>query len=146
MSLYLSFTTAQSQLGENFSGMKDDEIYLLETLLSVHEGGQWVADLNLPRSFPYNNPYVCLPGLNNHDVKTDYISDDISCIDNRAELLEPPEATMGIVRACGDWQARLATCAVALALKWHVLLLLSNICWKCVGDAMREGNINILIA
>ena len=38
-SLHLSFTTAESPLGDNFSGMQDDELYLLETLLSIHEGG-----------------------------------------------------------------------------------------------------------
>ena len=50
-SLHLSFTTAESPLGDNFSGMQDDELYLLETLLSVHEGGDWVADLDILNSF-----------------------------------------------------------------------------------------------
>ena len=145
-SLHLSFTTAQSPIGENFTGMKDDEVYLLETLLSVHEGGQWVADLDLLKS--YSSPFqrICRPCQEHANLENDDIFRDISCIDNWAELLEAPDETaMGIVRACGDWQARLATFAVAVAMEWHVMVLPSTICWDCVRKSLRKGP-NILIA
>ena len=104
-----------------------------------------MADLNLLKSVTNHNFHKCQPCQNHADLVTDYLDFEIFCIDNWAEVLEPPETTTGIVRACGDWQARLATFAVALAMKRHVVVLPSSICWECVRKATKE-DINILIA
>ena len=116
-SLHLSFTTAESPLGDNFSGMQDNELYLLETLLSIHEGGDWVADLDILSSFSSRN-YATLAPCKEQEGTTRWKThpeQGISCIDNWADFLEPPEACFGIVRACGDWEARLATFSVAVS-------------------------------
>ena len=146
-SLHLSFTTAESPLGDSFSGMRDDEVYFLETLLSVHEGGKWVADLDVLKSF--SSQIYIKHGLCKKHTESQIARLDVSCIDNWMELLEPPETRLGIVRACGDWQARLAAFTIAVSLGNVVIILPSSICWDCVHSTLHSGNLGeriVLIA
>lgn len=131
-SLHLSFTTAESPINTNFSGMKDDEVYILETLLSVHEGSQWVADLDVLRSLA-DPTHVQIVPCEQH-AESDYDTNvRASCIDNWAELLEQTEESMGVVRACGDWQARLATFCVAVSSGRKTVVLPAKVCWHCMA-------------
>lgn len=146
-SLHLSFTTAESPLGDNFSGMKDDETYLLETLLSVHEGAEWVADLDILSSL--SREYTTLGLCNGHSESQIGPKLEACCIDNWTELLEPPETRLGIVRACSDWQARLATFTIAVSTGNKVVVLPSSICWDCVNGTLSSKYLDqkiILIA
>lgn len=140
-SLHLSFTTAKSPLGENFSGMKDDEIYLLETLLSVHDGAEWVADLDVLNSF-LSREYTTLGLCEEHKESQIGPKLEACCIDNWTELLEPPETRLGIVRACSDWQARLATFTIAVSTGNNVVVLPSSICWDCVDGTISSQNVD----
>ena len=148
-SLHLSFTTAESRIGDDFSGMRDEEIYLLETLLSVHEGGEWVADLDVLKSFSNRRNYTASGLYEEHADSQTRVELEASCIDNWTELLEPPEARFGIVRACGDWQARLATFTLAVSTGNKVVILPTSICWDCfnrtLSSEMPDGKI-LLIA
>ena len=139
-SLHLSFTTAESPIGDDFSGMRDEEIYLLETLLSVHEGGEWVADLDVLKSFSNRDNYTASGLCEKHPDSQMHAVLEASCIDNWTELLEPPEARFGIVRACGDWQARLATFTLAVSTGNKVVILPSSICWDCVNRTLSSKN------
>lgn len=38
----------------------------------------------------------------------------------------------------GNWQARLAATAIGLAQKHRVLILLPDVCWKCVKDQIDK--------
>lgn len=141
-SLHLSFTTAESPLGDNFSGMQDDELYLLETLLSVHEGGDWVADLDILGSFS-SRKYARFGPCDKQNIHTrskNHPEKVISCVDNWAELLDPPEVCSGIVRASGDWEARLATFSVAVSTVDSVFVLPDSICWDCIDDELANHN------
>ena len=46
-SVHLSFTTAQANLQHDFTGARTVEAHILEACLSVHDSGNWVADLNV---------------------------------------------------------------------------------------------------
>ena len=146
-SLHLSFTTAKSPLQVDFSGMQDDELYVLETLLSVHDGGDWIADLDVWKSLTQNEPVV-FKGCEHKEQSQHASIPEASCIDNWAELLDPPESPLGVVRASGDWQARLATFTVATALGNHVVMLPTTICRDCFGkrDWLKYGTKIIIIA
>ena len=137
-SLHLSFTTAESPIGDDFSGMRDEEIYLLETLLSVHEGGEWVADLDVLKSFSNRDNYTASELCEEHPDSQMSAELEASCIDNWTELLEPPEARFGIVRACGDWQARLATFTLAVSTGNKVVILPNSICWDCINRTLSS--------
>lgn len=147
-SLHLSFTTAEIPLTDKFSGLKDDELYLLETLLSVHEGGRWVADLDVQGSL--SSPrYRRLLGKCEHSENSIAITQAVSCIDSWAELLEPPETQFSIVRACGDWQARLATFSVAVSAEKDIIILPDTLCWQCTFNKILDHKLRrkiILIA
>ncbi|KAL8723732.1 MAG: hypothetical protein Q9225_000027 [Loekoesia sp. 1 TL-2023] len=137
-SLHLSFTSAEVPLTDDFSGLKDDELYLLETLLSAHEGGKWVADLDVQNSFKRYG-YRRLVGIcKQHVESSTEVTEAVSCVDNWAELLEPPETRLSIIRACGDWQARLATFSVAVSTERDVIILPSTFCWQCIKDNMSS--------
>lgn len=56
--LNLSFAGASMLLDIGFTRSCDKEIYILETLVSVHEGGQWVADLDVLGSWMQNPCYT----------------------------------------------------------------------------------------
>ena len=131
-SLHLSFTTAESALGQDFSGMKDDELFFLETLLSVHDAGEWIADLDVLKSF--STPYCKMLKLCEQHPEPHIGDLEVSCIDNWNELLVPPETGLGIVRACGDWQARLAAFTIGRSLGNMIFLSSDNICWSCLRE------------
>ena len=137
-SLHLSFTTAEFPIGTEFSGTRDEEIYLLETLLSVHEGGEWVADLDVLNSFSNRDRYTAIVLCEKFPDSQMSSELEASCIDNWTELLEPPEARLGIVRACGDWQARLATFTLAVSTGNKVIILPNGICWDCVNGTLSS--------
>lgn len=46
-SLHLSFTGASFPIDVGSFGGQDTEVYMLETLVSVHEKGRWAADLDV---------------------------------------------------------------------------------------------------
>ena len=54
-SLHLSLRAAESPLSHNFTGMQDDELYVLDKLVSIHEGGERVTDLDIPSPFSGRN-------------------------------------------------------------------------------------------
>ncbi len=71
------------------------------------------------------------------------------CIDNWTELLRSSETRLRIVRACSDWQARLATFIIAVSTGNKVVILPSSICWNCVNGSLSLKNLDqkaILIA
>lgn len=148
-SLHLSFTTAESSINVGFSGMKDDEVYLLETLLSVHEGGEWIADLDVQKSFSSIPNYAIVKRCKEHMESQIGDKLEASCIDNWAELLDPPETRLSVVRACGDWQARLAAFTIAIATGNKVIVLPDTICWDSLNDMVSGQQLDkklILIA
>ena len=148
-SLHLSFTAAESSVNVGFSGMKDDEVYLLETLRSVHEGGEWVADLDVRESFSLTPNYVIVKQCKEHVESKIDNNLKISCVDNWAELIDPPESRLGAVRACGSWQARLATFTVAIAAENNVVILPESVCWQNVTEMVSSQQLDkklILIA
>ncbi|CAH0022586.1 unnamed protein product, partial [Clonostachys rhizophaga] len=114
-SLHLSFSEACQPLNVQFSGNRDVGAYFIEALVSVYDRGKWVSELDI------------LGSLRNRRILRDYLhSDPCQCspvqplgariisIDNYAEMVVPPKAP-GIVRAKGNWQARLVAAAICIA-------------------------------
>ncbi|KAI0894377.1 hypothetical protein F4806DRAFT_488023 [Annulohypoxylon nitens] len=140
-SLHLSFSEASQAINVGFSGGRDIEAYFLETLVSVHDRGTWIAELDIlktlrsppdyfVREYLGSNPCICDPdsarGLR------------IVSIDNFAEMIIPPMKA-GIVRASGNWQARLAAASICLAKGYKVVLKSEETCWGCLVKA-THGN------
>jgi hypothetical protein len=127
-SLQLSFTDATLPLNVGFSGGVDVEAYFLETLVSVYDAGKWVADLDVLKALesPYVSRVVPCP-----DARTDPCIPKCTSVDRYSEMLCDYTGT-GIVRAWGNWQARLAATAICFAKGYHVVIMSEEACWRCV--------------
>lgn len=115
-SLHLSLTgwTIPLRLEES-AGQRtiDQNVCYVESVISVRDCGNHVSDLNLP-ILSVETAYLSEcedPSHRNPDVQLQhqYIS-----IDNWEELFDPPLEGTGIVRAHGNWGARLAALAILL--------------------------------
>jgi hypothetical protein len=108
-SLHLSFTNWKRVLDSGDRGAIDEEACLVEAVVSVHDRGQWVADIDISSITDmvcedYNYDCVC----GNMGEAESLIS-----LDHWEEILDSPQSgAVGIVRAKDNWVARLAAAAI----------------------------------
>ena len=110
-SLHLSFTEYVLPLDVGTHGGRDTEIYFLESLVSIHDCGKWVADLDILRM--RRAPYFRRVVENTCFLDSDCGSSnkaivghpDLTMVDNWMEFLDRPNTTI-IVRSCGNWIGR----------------------------------------
>jgi len=138
-SLHLSFTgyTVPVELGVH--GYRDAEIYFLESVVSIHDRGHWVADIDVLRHFYASGCTRIFPPICSHG-KTGKppiykSSHELTCIDNWNELLDRPE-NAGIVRAKGNWIGRLSAMVLSLQLHYPTTVLPPDFCWECADKRM----------
>ena len=142
-SLHLAFTGAQSRINLEFSGAQDDDVYMLETLISVHDEGRWVADLDPLRTLSSLDLWI-IPACDDKHVhhNTAYRHQRMTSIENWFEMIDPPESRYAIVQAHGNLEARLAAASISVALGLRTLILPRKICWTCfectVADVCRD--------
>jgi hypothetical protein len=141
-SLHISFSEASQAVNVNFSGGPDVEAYFLETLISVYSRAEWIAELDILGSVTNPNltcdahqSEACSRKGHSTPEATTVIS-----IDNFAELLVPPQQP-GIIRAEGNWQARLAATALCLTKGYKVVIKAPNACLSCLLDKVMAGNL-----
>ncbi|KAM5449475.1 hypothetical protein MaudCBS49596_004956 [Microsporum audouinii] len=134
-SLQLSFTEATFPIDVGFSGGQDTEAYFLETLLSVLDSGQWVADIDVLKSLLSLNISRVLPCASVEMGKTSLVLTSIDCF---AEIIYTPDKP-GIIRASKNWQARLATTAICIAKGYSVILISDSVCWACIEIQVQKA-------
>ncbi|KAL9603036.1 MAG: hypothetical protein Q9219_001400 [cf. Caloplaca sp. 3 TL-2023] len=142
-SLHLSFTTAEVPLNVGFSGGLDKEASILETLFSVYEGGRWIADLNV---FKWANSLKLskLPSCDVGHLDDKTWRSRIICIDSWLALVDAPEERVSLVRAHGNWQARLAASSISLALGYRTVILPEHVCWPCFDRIVSRLHENVV--
>jgi hypothetical protein len=146
-SLHLSFTQWNVPLVSvtpNDRGVIDQDVFFLESVVSVHDQGVWVADLDVlklldrdtltGRSYEiFSKKCDCYredsdsEGENAITRAAQYIS-----VDTWNELLDPPDS-IAVFRARGNWVARLAAVSI-LRQKANgntIVLGESQVCWDC---------------
>lgn len=106
-SLHLHFTGYELPVDIGERGKIDHPAYLLETVVSTYDRGQWVADIDIHQGLSR-----CAFGWDVDVVAENTIKGDLVSVDSWAEFLDPP-VRKSIVRACGNPFARLAIVAVA---------------------------------
>ncbi len=106
-SLHLSFTNWRRPFDAADHGMIDETIFWVECVVSVHDRGKWVADVDIlaleNRGYIEPWPLACECGGSGDG--------NMTSIDSWEEILDLPE-NVGVVRAHGNWAARLAVLAV----------------------------------
>lgn len=131
-SLHLSFTEWQLPIDVGSRGNRDVQASYVEAAIGVYDRSKWVADLNILDVF---NPQLCRivrecrEHRSGQAIPIDKISEFVS-IDCWEELLDSP-TEVGVVRARGNWQARLAAAALAIQRGHETRIVPGNICWLC---------------
>lgn len=117
-SMHLRFTPGTFPVDYGAAGVVDHQVFFVESVVSVHDGGKWVADLDiLP---PFDCGYIksvtvsevgSLGGCDHSgSASLDFIA-----IDSWEEILDTPPG-IGVVRAQENWPARLS---IAVLLSQH---------------------------
>lgn len=134
-SLHLSFTTWKMPLDWHNTGEIDQEIFLLESVVAVQDNGKWVADIDV-LDVEKHCPDVIEQFGCDENCKSGVMDkhDDLVSIDSWEELLDLPPCT-GVLRAKGNWAARLAAAAVLSQQGINdgaVIVGDDKICWCCL--------------
>lgn len=144
-SLQLSLTGYELPVNRNH-GSRVQEASYVEAIVSVHDQGEWVADVNIlnNESYLWRAPPRC-----SHANPADWASTGIGTlisVDNWNELIDPPKH-IAIARATGSWLARTALTAVGLQMGRIVILTPEvidqqndrKLCWSCISSIIT-GN------
>ncbi|MCJ1384979.1 hypothetical protein MMC17_008097 [Xylographa soralifera] len=108
-SLHLSFTPWELPLNIGRVGLIDQDVVVVESVISVRDRGEWVADIDVVAA----RAAIDTPSTECRISQYSTTSEDcLTSIDYWNELLDPP-LTGAIVRAHSNWSARLAASCVA---------------------------------
>lgn len=138
-SLHLSFTqyTIPFNIGDH--GAQDAEAFFIESLISVHDRGRWVADLDVLSMFrSVDFKKVAVLKHCDHSESTPSPHTLIS-IDNWEELLDRGNASV-VVRASRNPMARLATAVVNVKQGYQTIVIPESVkdCWVCITQWQKK--------
>ncbi|KAK2861102.1 hypothetical protein FQN49_004537 [Arthroderma sp. PD_2] len=134
-SLHLSFTEYYVPLVQTANHAQDSEVFFLESVVSVHDSGRWIGDVDILRALGDTrvNKMFLLQCTNSHPP--DYSTDMISA-EGWDDILDPPNKTF-VVRASCNWAARLAVTAILSqslpkdGTGCDITICPKDVCWIC---------------
>lgn len=138
-SLHLSFTNWKFALDWNNAGEIDQQVFLLESVISVQDKGKWVADINV-LELESSEPQVIQFRCDCDREAPPPLTEDILSLESWEQILNPPPS-VGIIRSNRNWAARLAAITIlAQQRQGHAAVVLGNdpICWSCLEDLYSE--------
>lgn len=152
-SLHLSFTDFEMPVDVGARGLRDTQVILLESLVSVNDRGKRIGDLDILSMF--KSKHLTVKRACSHqtghatateieEVKGQYERCLVS-LDCWDEFLDLPRSA-GIFRANGNWQARLAAAAASIQRGKKTFVLPKNPCLQCVGTRDDIRAVDIMIA
>lgn len=133
-SLHLSFTKWEMPFEWYSTGDVDQQLFLLESVISVQDSGRWIADLDvlaLERDGVDILQFVC-----DCDRSKPHTNKDIASLDSWEELLDSPPS-VGVIRASNNWVARLCAAAILARMgQAHCVVIMADepICWACMAE------------
>ena len=137
----------------------DAEVTVLESLVSVYDREKWTGDIDIV-SQPFRDschPLACSHEQRNKTSSSEHIIKRIGTIycrqlisiDSWDELLDPPENlgshNIGVFRAVGNWQAKVAALAICIRLGYRTFLKPANSCDACFLQIQRLKDMQIYI-
>ena len=149
-SLHLSLTSFEVPHSFGIAGGVDAQVTLVESLVSVHDKGEWIADLDVLGSLSNQ-----LLRLDHKDCQHAGLSEQmpkgysrLTSIDNWDELLDPPDlckGNLGVIRAHENWLARLAAACVSVQKGYRTVVSSSgNVCLRCMKPDPEAPQICVL--
>ena len=133
-SLHLSFTDYYIPLYQQSIHHQDNQVWFWESIVSVHDSGAWVGDLDILQSLRYCQiDRIKSTSCSHADQKVPEC--DLISVEGWEDILDLPQRPV-VIRAHGNWIARLATTALISSLlkvrgNWSVRICPSNLCWNC---------------
>lgn len=141
-SMHLSFTEYYVPLVKSTNGqVQNNQVHFLESVVSIHHAGQWIGDVDLQKCLASTcltrEPLLsCRAGHSVFSVK------GIRSIESWEDVIEPPPGD-SVVRAHGNWVARLATTAVSIhvreaaggGISRGVVVYSNDSCWNCISQS-----------
>lgn len=140
--LHLAFSGYELPLDVGEHGGRNREAFFLESLVSVHDRGEWIADLDILSTFD-SPKFQCIVDQPSCAVGRPRPIPDfpIVSIDSWHELLDIA-LDVAVVRARDNWLGRLAAASVSISLGYETILFTGSACWKCgektVGEIKRR--------
>jgi hypothetical protein len=154
-SVHLSFTKYEIPIVTegNTRHIIDHSVVLIETLISIHDGGDWVGEVDILKTL--RSPFlfrVLTASYEIHDIEHSHGKEQMNyeealrktpqlaatSVENWDELLEAPQVGCIAVGAHRNWLARLATSAVCAQQGFALLILPSEVCWGCCADILEK--------
>lgn len=138
-SLQLSFTGWELAVDVGSRGNRDIEASYVETAIQLYDHGKWVADLNILDIFRHRFSLLLPPC--SHNLQLQQPREELSkfvSIDSWEELLDCP-TEIGVLRAKGNWQARLAAAALAIQRGHETRVIADRACWPCYLSLERRS-------
>ena len=136
-SLHLSFTDHHIPLYDSNSRMGlDSQVSILESIISVRDSGVWVADVDVLKALKHKRVFRNVTDAQcNHD-KGLPANHNLQSVETWEEILDAPIDRF-VVRAHGNWLARLATTSVLAQViedkeAGRVTICGPDTCWHCV--------------
>lgn len=136
-SLHLSFTNYSLTIDTGERGVRSSEVQLLETVISVHDKGRWVADIDVLAAF--QSPLLrCLDAVRCWHKDTDLaqrglLTHDKVSLDTWEEFLDQPNDD-SVFRAHQNWQARLAATGLSVARGVLTIVCTADPCGICAEE------------
>jgi hypothetical protein len=125
-------------LENHVRGRQDVEAYFIETVVSVFNCGKWVADLDILSALSNGNLHQlqCTPKCSGKSAwRLGMFQGQMVAIDSWEEILERPQ-NAAVVRAHGNWLARLAMTSFAIGRGYKVVVLPELTCWNCCANGV----------
>ncbi len=142
-SLHLSFTEFEMPLGNGQRGSidRDTHVRVVETIISVYDRADWVADLDVLLLYsPKLRGGEFVRRFEGQICNQAHVGMarriPLTAVDNWEELLNLPDDMgtrhVGVVRAQANWIGRLATACVAAQRGIRTVILpMGDVCWDC---------------
>jgi hypothetical protein len=168
--IHLGFTAYEMPLSDGLQGhhIIDRPAALVETLISVHDRGKWVADLDVLMALEQDRggeSNLQISHCSCREAKEGSCKRKYSCtfeevfgdsrvplisLDNWEEFLDAPPDRVLVVRAHQNWLARLAFTVMSVSRGRRTLVLPADVCWYCCKNSLentqrRDASSSILI-
>jgi len=155
--IHLAFTAYELPLSDGTHGehIIDRPASLVETVVSVHDRGEWIADLDVLSALnqrKVNSRHLaslhcgCRDRSNKKRKATPTFEEIFATkaallmsIDNWDEFLDLPSGSVLVVRAYQNWLARLAFTVMSVNEGQETLILPEDICWLCCKEALDHA-------
>lgn len=165
-SLHLSFTTHEFPVDYGSSGIIDHQVFFVESVVSVHDGGKWVADLDVFKILAKDDIARIRVPRRKDGQPCCHTSETVTktlqrfvAIDTWEEILDEAPG-MGLVRSHKNWAARFAASVIlsqgctsdssdeddasenedtpSTPRKFAVLESRDDVCWVCTYNRLRR--------